>query len=148
MPSQRKTQRQIISGQRLLFPLVFLIFALAPPVHAAPALPRALADWRAWVLDREDYRACPFAGNRAASDANDFFCAWPGRLELALSATGGSFSQRWLVFADSWMAFPGNIERWPRDVTLNVDIAPGVPGCPNKHGFARADGRRSLDRAS
>jgi len=119
------TTRMIIVRASLL-PLTFLMLALASLASAAPPLPRALEDWRAWVLDREDYRQCPFAGNRNPADSSDFVCAWPGRLEISVSPTGGSFSQRWLVLTESWIAFPGNRERWPRNLMLNGRPAPVV----------------------
>ena len=44
------------------------------------------------------------------------------------TARGGSFTQRWQVFAESWVAVPGDTEYWPRDVRLN-----GAPAAIVEH---------------
>jgi hypothetical protein len=45
---------------------------------------------------------------------------------LSVDARGGTFSQRWQVYAESWVALPGNTEYWPRDVRINGAPAPVV----------------------
>ena len=40
-----------------------------------------------------------------------------------MDARGGSFTQRWQVYAESWLGLPGNLEHWPQDVRVN-----GAPG--------------------
>ena len=77
----------------------------------------------------------PVPGIRATSqpgepiDADAFRCVWPERLTLAVDARGGTFTQRWQVFADSWVALPGDLEHWPQDVRVN--------GAPARGGRAR-----------
>ena len=36
-----------------------------------------------------------------------------------VDARGGTFSQRWQVYTDSWVTLPGDVEHWPRDVRLD-----------------------------
>ena len=106
--------------------------------HAQDAIPPALREWQGWVLHDQEFRRCPFAASDAEAgepiDAAEFRCVWPERLALAVEARDGTFSQRWQVYAESWVALPGNAEHWPRDVRLNggpvavveVDDVPSV----------------------
>jgi hypothetical protein len=57
--------------------------------------------------------------SRSATDANSYRCAWPERLELALDAHGGRFSQGWQVYAASWVVLPGDAYHWPLDLEAN-----------------------------
>ena len=52
-------------------------------------------------------------------DPDAFRCVWPERLVLNVDARGGSFTQRFQVFAESWVALPGDAEFWPREVRLD-----------------------------
>lgn len=100
---------------------------LASPLRAAnPPLPAALEDWRGWVLTGEEYRQCPWFATPGAApaDASAWRCAWPGRLTLSVGARGGEFRQTWRVEADGWVTLPGNLERWPQDVS--IDGRPGA----------------------
>ena len=95
---------------------------------AAQEIPPGLRDWQGWVLKGEEFRRCPFLASTQlqpgqAVDADAFRCAWPERLSLAVDARGGTFTQRWQVFAESWVALPGSLEHWPQDVRVN-----GAPG--------------------
>ncbi|HEV7715356.1 MAG TPA: hypothetical protein VGO53_07160, partial [Steroidobacteraceae bacterium] len=109
----------------LVVPVLLSAFVLLAQAHAAEVVvPRALEDWRGWVLHDEDYRRCPFMASSPAEDSGQFRCAWPERLSLTLDARGGTFSQRWQTFAESWVRIPGNIEHWPQDV--RVDGARGA----------------------
>lgn len=89
--------------------------ACAAPVDVPPELEA----WRQWALDQQQFRRCPFLAGTNAQQADSFVCAWPERLSLDVTAPGGRFSQRWQVHADSWIALPGDMEHWPRDVRLN-----------------------------
>jgi hypothetical protein len=119
--------------------------------RAQDALPPALRDWQGWVLHGEEFRRCPFAASAATEagepiDANEFRCVWPERLTLAVDSRGGTFSQRWQVFAESWVALPGNSEHWPRDVKLNgtaaaVVAVDDVPSLRLKPGSYTLSGR-------
>ena len=99
---------------------VFLADARAADI----AVPRDLEPWRAWVLDGEEYRRCPFMASASPADKHSYRCAWPERLALSLDARGGTFEQHWQVFAESWVRLPGNIEHWPQEV--HIDGAPGA----------------------
>ena len=118
------------------------------PVAAAtsePAVPLDLRAWVPWVLHPQDQRTCPVEpgspdrGDRAPTGAR--VCAWPGRLELDLNPRGGSFTQRWQVYAESWVSLPGDTETWPQglldgDQPLAVvlrDGAPAVKLTPGAH---------------
>lgn len=103
----------------LLFVLVLFGHASAAEV----AVPRDLEDWRAWVLQGQEFRQCPFLASRDPTRRDSYRCAWPERLTLALDGRGGTFSQRWQVLAQSWVRLPGNLEHWPQNVRVN-----GAPG--------------------
>ena len=86
---------------------------------AEPAVPPALQPWVAWVLHPLDQRDCPVDprdadANGPAGDRR--ICAWPGRLELDLDASGGRFTQRWQVYAQTWVPLPGDDATWPQDL--------------------------------
>ncbi len=100
--------------------------------HAAAPVPEPLREWQAWVLQGQEFRACPFLATRTPGDASAHVCAWPGALSLDLGASGGSFRQRWQVHAESWVRLPGSLEHWPRDLRLDgataaVVAREGVP---------------------
>ena len=63
-----------------------------------------------------------------------FAAPGPSAWLLDVDARGGSFTQRWQVYAESWVALPGNLEHWPQDVRVN-----GAPGAVVAH-----DGEPSL----
>lgn len=89
-------------------------------IGAAPVdVPPELEAWRQWALDQQQFRRCPFFAGQNAQNAGAFVCAWPERLALDVTANGGRFSQRWQVYADAWIALPGNSEHWPREVRIN-----------------------------
>ncbi|HET9863680.1 MAG TPA: hypothetical protein VFP37_09585, partial [Steroidobacteraceae bacterium] len=119
--------------------LAALVFCGSTTSLAQEPLPAPLRDWQAWVLKGEEFRRCPFlASARLAPDepvdAGSFRCAWPEKLVLAVDARGGSFTQRWQVYVQSWVTLPGHSEHWPRDVRLDGAAAPVV----------ERDGRPSL----
>ncbi|WP_295436652.1 hypothetical protein [uncultured Thiodictyon sp.] len=126
----------------------FIFLCAALPVAAAPsepAVPPDLWAWVPWVLHPQDQRTCPLdagapdRGNPTPTGAR--VCAWPGRLELDLNQRGGSFTQRWQVYAQSWVTLPGDTETWPQglrdgDQPLPVvlrDGAPAVQLTPGTH---------------
>lgn len=126
---------------------LFLLSLLMPlSVYAAETyVPEQLEGWQEWVLDGTEYRDCPFYFNRGAEDQNDFVCAWPGRLELAVNADDGRFTQQWTVYADEqWLPLPGDTSYWPHRVTANgqaieVVMHDGVPSLlvgPGSHRLA------------
>ncbi len=105
----------------LIFRLVFAALLMPATVLASdPYVPSELQDWQEWVLKDKEYRGCPFIFNHAATERNDFICAWPGKLELSVDADGGQFTQQWTVYADQqWIQLPGNTNFWPHRVTGN-----------------------------
>ena len=119
--------------------------------RAQDAIPPSLREWQGWVLHDQEFRRCPFASSADAEagepiDAAEFRCVWPERLTLTVEARGGTFSQRWQVYAESWVALPGNAEHWPRDVRLNgapaaVVAVDDVPSVRLKPGTYTLSGR-------
>lgn len=106
-------------AMRARFVLV-CVLALGNPLLAAEvAVPPELQPWQNWVLQGEEFRRCPFLTGNASAEAHAFQCTWPERLVLDLGPQGGRFSQRWLVFAESWVSLPGSLDQWPRDVQVN-----------------------------
>ncbi len=91
--------------------------------HAGIAIPGDLDDWQRWAMDGQEFRRCPLFVNNDPNNEQERICAWPSRLNLELTASGGRFSQSWEVFKDSWVVLPGSAEHWPRNVTVN-----GKPG--------------------
>ncbi len=91
---------------------------------AQTLVPRALEDWQAWVLKGKEFHRCPFLAGSNTADAGSYRCVWPERLLLNLDAHGGTFSQRWQVYTESWVALPGDLEHWPQAVA--VDGAPAA----------------------
>lgn len=102
----------------------FIISALVsvllylPAVWAGtpPAVPEALAPWKAWVLHGEEDRinCIPRYNN-----ADMVRCAWPRHLEMSLEDSGGRFRQAWLVNLETWVPLPGNSRHWPGNVRVN-----------------------------
>ncbi len=120
--------------RRLCFAFALLCACTAASAAPVPAddLPAPLRDWRAWVLKDLDYRACPFYATQAENEADNYVCAWPGRLNIAAAADGATFSVHWRVDAPAWIALPGDDENWPQAVTVNGQRQPvlaheGVP---------------------
>jgi hypothetical protein len=110
-----------------------------------PYVPDDLKDWQQWVLHGKEYRACPFFFDRGATNRDDFVCAWPGKLDLAVTAAGGEFTQSWSVYAkEQWLRLPGNVNYWPHQVTANGravavvlhDNLPGVLLPPGEYRLA------------
>ena len=98
---------------------IALLTLSARLLAAEVAVPPELQPWQGWVLQGEEFRRCPFVAGTQSNDARAFQCAWPERLVLDLDARGGRFAQRWALFADTWIALPGDLEHWPRDVQLD-----------------------------
>ena len=108
--------------------LLALAFCCSTVSQSQESIPPELRGWQGWVLRGEEFRRCPFlaSGNQQAGqpiDAASFRCVWPERLTLGVDARGGTFTQRWQVYSDSWVSLPGNLEHWPLDVRVN-----GTPG--------------------
>ena len=67
------------------------------------------------MLDKHPDAKC----TRVAADLAQRRCVWPGRLNLAVSEKGGSFSQSLTLEAAAWVYLPGDRENWPQGMTLN-----------------------------
>jgi hypothetical protein len=71
---------------------------------------------------------------------SDHLCAWGGRLELSLTASGGRFSQTWELFADGPVPLPGGASQWPLDVKVDGKPAVAISGDEDADGLG--DGTR------
>ena len=110
------------SKLRLIALLLFLPFmiSVASTSVAQIHVPEDLQGWQQWVLKDKEYRDCPFYFNTNASQPGDFICAWPGRMQLSVNASGAEFSQQWTVHAaQQWVVLPGDSAYWPDQVTVN-----------------------------
>ncbi|MEO8670602.1 MAG: hypothetical protein ABI411_04745 [Tahibacter sp.] len=106
---------------------LLLGYSCAMPLAAQPApvsVPPLLDAWRGWVLKDLEYRACPFIATSDLTEEDNFFCAWPGRLQIDASARGAELAQSWRVEATSWIPLPGDAENWPQQVTVDGQAAP------------------------
>lgn len=86
-------------------------------VQAAPfttqELPEKLKDWVPWVLHKEKNKDCPFFYHQ-----QERVCQWAGRLELQANQNGGTFSQSWQTFAQTWIELVGDATHFPQNVTI------------------------------
>jgi hypothetical protein len=105
--------------RRLGLVLVLLMLTFVPAAHAsslAPdTVPAELERWQPWVLHGHEASLCPGSHD----DGTAVRCQWPARLEMNLSGEGGTFEQRWQVFAEGWAALPGEPGAWPESVVVN-----------------------------
>ncbi len=97
-----------------------LLLALTGAAYAQkPYVPDELKPWAQWVLKDREYIDCPFFFDRSASGEKDFLCAWPGTLQLDVTASGARFQQTWTVTADKqWVPLPGDLTYWPEQVSV------------------------------
>ena len=90
-----------------LWPVVAALVLATGATSAQNYVPEELEGWQQWVLKDKEYRDCPFYFHHGAAGRGDFLCAWPGRLQLDVNATGGRFTQQWTVHGeDQWIALP------------------------------------------
>lgn len=115
----REAERNCWQLTRGLWIRALLLFGATVAQAQQVQVPQELEGWRGWALQGAEYRRCPFLVSRSATDANSYRCAWPERLELALDAHGGRFSQGWQVYATSWVVLPGDADHWPLDLKAN-----------------------------
>ncbi|HEY0230148.1 MAG TPA: hypothetical protein VGC55_02750, partial [Dokdonella sp.] len=102
---------------------LFVLLLSAVPAQAQSSIPASLEPWRGWVLQGQEYRACPLVAGRPGNAEADFLCAWPGVLALSAEAGGAGVVQHWRVDAESWVPLPGDAEHWPQQVTLDGQAA-------------------------
>ncbi|MBM7456017.1 hypothetical protein HNR62_001897 [Oceanisphaera litoralis] len=100
--------------------LMLTLLPLSVRAQSPEQVPAPLQPWVDWVLHGEEQRHCPFIHNQGAA----YQCAWPTRLDLALTDNGGRFSQQWQLYRDSWVQLPGDRKHWPRQVTVNGEPVP------------------------
>ncbi|MDH3334909.1 MAG: hypothetical protein OEM30_11005, partial [Gammaproteobacteria bacterium] len=130
--------------------IVTLLFATGAAL-AQDYVPDELEGWQKWVLKDREYLGCPFHFDRNSAERSNFLCAWPGRLQLEVTATGGRFTQQWTLHAeDQWIALPGSVEHWPDRVTVNdrsveVIARQNVPSVRLAPGTYRVAGRFEWD---
>ncbi len=125
--------------------IVLSLLLISGVASAQEYIPDELAGWQRWVLDGKEYRNCPFHFDRGAADRSDFVCAWPGTLQVEVTASAGRFVQRWTVYAEEqWIALPGSSEHWPDRVTADGraievvahDNVPSIRLGPGDHAIA------------
>ncbi|TBR20520.1 hypothetical protein EPO15_12935 [bacterium] len=104
--------------KRLLAVLLLAVPAAAGPLDPAD-VPEPLKGWVKWAMRGHEEELCPLS-----SGTGERHCSWPGALRLELDEKGGRFTQQWRVYAETWMPLPGDVQRWPQDVT--VDGLPAV----------------------
>ncbi|HEY0468111.1 MAG TPA: hypothetical protein VGC79_28125, partial [Polyangiaceae bacterium] len=117
--------------------LLLLSFAARAERLDPKQAPEPLRSWTSWVLADKPEALCPSI--EGASEV--VHCAWPTALSLGLLEKGGHFEQRWHLDARSWVPLPGDLVRWPLDVTaggkkLVVVERSGVPSVelsPGEH---------------
>ena len=112
---------------------ILLCHLTSPLPRSSRAIPPDLKPWESWVMYGEEFRRCPVRNGVAAEEAAAFVCAWPGRMHVAVSSGGGEFRQSWRIYADSWVALPGDSEHWPEDVRVD-----GTPRRPSSAAACRS----------
>jgi hypothetical protein len=107
-------------SRRAAFACLILLFGMpAGSGLAQPAVPEALEPWREWVLFGQEHRACPVLNGRGTAAEDNFICAWPGELEIAVELDGASFEQAWTLYKDEWVPLPGDASHWPSGVEVD-----------------------------
>lgn len=71
--------------------LSWFLFAIV--THAETQVPSTLEPWRGWVVQGQEFRACPLIAGKGGESAEDFLCAWPGVLVLSADEHGVSFAR-------------------------------------------------------
>ncbi len=98
--------------------LLVLWLLLLSSAHADPLppdqVPEPLKPWVGWVLDGQKDLQCPYLYNAAERQ-----CAWPGKLDLQLTASGGTFTQHWDVYGETPVRLPGDAQHWPQQVSTS-----------------------------
>ncbi len=109
---------------------------------AGPSIPPALEPWRDWATWDAPHRGCPTSW----SDPRAHRCFWPGRLDLEVTETGGTFGLTVVAFHEAWVPLPGGGAAWPQDVRVDgragaVLEREGVPHVRMGAGTGRVEGR-------
>jgi hypothetical protein len=151
LPGRSETPVAVPPVSSVTVPAIEASAPAEPPIQGTMVVPEVLLPWIPWVLESgpeaQDQRACPID-----PETGTRFCAWPGRLALDLHGDGGSFSQSWRVWAESWIPLPGDIETWPLDTQVGgrpvpVILHEGRPSARLGVGEHRLTGRFAWTRA-
>lgn len=91
--------------------------ALAPSLCGAQPLeqsevPEPLRPWVGWALHDSQGYGCTWIDEET-------LCVWPGRLELELGATGGTFRQEVSADRRVLMPLPGDASHYPHDIRVD-----------------------------
>lgn len=95
-----------------------LFLLLSCHLHAIE-IPKALEDWKGWVLENHPDMHCPFLHNDAQRT-----CVWPSELSIHANSQGASFTQTLETFSETWVRLPGGAGYWPeniRDTSNQID---------------------------
>ncbi|MEX2123769.1 MAG: hypothetical protein WD795_07725, partial [Woeseia sp.] len=131
---------------RLIAVPVLLVAAVASNAARTDVyVPDELRPWVGWILQDKEYLDCPFFFDQRQTGRDIFICAWPGELNLTVTAEGGRFTQPWTVYAsEEWLPLPGDNNFWPEQVSANgqaVEVlmrgnTPSVRLAPGRHTIA------------
>ena len=87
-------------------------------------VPTPLQPWVEWALDGADSYGCTWVAAQQQ-------CVWPGRLNVDLNSTAGTFSLEVQADRRARVALPGSAELFPLDVRANGrPVAVQVDGAP------------------
>jgi hypothetical protein len=119
--SSRFARSVVVPARVMALTAAALLAAL--PVAAQPTppedLPPELRSWVRWVLEDVPEHGCVKVADIAV-------CTWPGRLQLSLGETGGTFELSAAADRAADLALPGDLQRWPQSVTLDGRPVPVV----------------------
>lgn len=99
---------------KLIAHLLAIFLVATMNMAIAIELPKALEDWKPWVLEKHPTLTCPFLFNDALRA-----CSWPSELHITASTTGAKFLMHAQTYKDEWVALPGNAGFWPQNVNDN-----------------------------
>ncbi len=113
----------------VLMVLLFVLQSYCTEAADRTGAPAELARWRDWVLWQNEAALCPFIidvapvlqprGEGGQDSELRSRCAWPGPLELEISADGARFAQSWDLYGAAEIALPGSARHWPRQVSID-----------------------------
>ncbi len=101
----------------LITRLVGILALLATFNCLAAEVPKALEDWKPWVLEKYPDINCPILFNNEARS-----CEWYSSISIEANDTGAKFTQRVEVYKSGWIALPGNNGLWPHSITDNQTV--------------------------
>ncbi len=124
-----RTWSALLLGVPLLLGVLLLWVGPAAALDRGD-VPAPLVPWVPWVLEERGDRLCPKLAEQPA-------CVWPGRLQLELSESGGSFRLQVQLDQHGRVPLPGGEGQWPQDVKASgkpalvmQETAPGSPQAP------------------